>query len=82
MYQTERQRTVSINCSKMYYHSNDGKYRKAVAYYTKKHPELNIDEFFADIDPGDWSSKNDKIRAYHNETKIAKIKAKFLAMAN
>jgi hypothetical protein len=82
MYQTERQRTVSINCAKFYYHNSDGKYRKAVAYYAKRHPELNLDELFSGIEPDDWEAKDIKIRLYHNESKIAKIKAKFMALEN
>ena len=78
-YYSERQRTVAINCARFYYHNSDGKHRKSVAYYSKQHPELDLNEFFSDIEADDSEAKNLKIRLYHNETKINKIKEKYFS---
>lgn len=77
MYENERQRTVAINCARFYYHNSIGKHRKSIAYYAKQHPDLNLDELFSEIEPDDWEAKDIKIRLYHNESKIAKIKEKY-----
>jgi hypothetical protein len=80
-YYSERQRTVAINCARFYYHNSQGKHRKSVAYYAKQHPDLNLDELFSGIEPDDWESKDIKIRLYHNESKINKIKEKYFTNA-
>ena len=77
MYVNEHYRTVSLNCSRHYYHNSGGKFRKAYQYYMTKHPEIDPDTFFTQEDPNDWEAKANKIKAYHNECKTIAVKQKY-----
>ena len=74
-YTSDEHRTMCLTSSKKYYHTN-GKFRKGVAYYLKKNPDIDPTEFFAGID--DWDKKYDKIVRYHNQLKVEKVKEMFL----
>ena len=76
-YVSEKHRDSVINSSKNYYHNSNGKFRKAIAYYIKIHPELNAEELFDGIED-DWEKKYEKIMLYHINYKANKVSQMFL----
>ena len=80
-YVSEKHRDGLINSAKNYYHNSNGRFRKAIAYYIKVHPELNADELFEGIED-DWEKKYEKIMLYHSNYKANKVTQMFLNKQN